>query len=317
MAVITVSGEPGCRTREVAQLTAQRLGFRHVSAPRLAAMVEEEFGPASTLTEKLWPEIVSSILIRLATEQHLVIGLEGAERLFGQYPALVRVRVIAPPNRRIGNIMLDERVDRPSARQLLRDGERQQRLERKLRFGRATPGAHDFDLTLNADFVDSEHMARLIETAIEARGLLEYGFMSRAAEAQMQFKLRYQLSKEGLQPKARANLGAPQFMHPSEQIFANLLDFYRIAWEYEPRSFPIMWDKNGRVLEAFTPDFYLVDSDMYVELTTMKQSLVTKKNRKVKLLRTLYPQVNIQIFYQKDIQDLILKYGIVQEPVPA
>lgn len=317
MAVITVSGEPGCRTREVAQLTAQRLGFQLLSPARLAAMAEEEFGPPSPLTEKLWPEIVSSILIRLATEQHLVVSVDGAERLFGQYPGLVRVRVTAPPGRRIGNLMLDDRLDRASARQHLRDRERQLRIERKMRFGRATPQAHDFDLTINAEFIDSAHMAQLIETAVESRQLLDHGFLSRAAEAQMQFKLRYQLSKEGLQPKSKASLKAPQFMHPSEQIFANLLNFYRIAWEYEPRTFPIQWDPNGKVTESFTPDFYLVDSDMYVELTTMKQSLVTKKNRKVKLLRALYPEINIQIFYQKDLQDLILKYGLAEEPVTA
>ena len=100
-------------------------------------------------------------------------------------------------------------------------------------------------------------------------------------------------------------------------MFANLLDFYRIAWEYEPRSFPIQYDRDGRVLEAFTPDFYLPEFDLYVELTTMKQSLVTKKNRKVRLLRELYPHVNIQVFYQKDFENLIFKYGLAERPVQA
>ena len=100
------------------------------------------------------------------------------------------------------------------------------------------------------------------------------------------------------------------FAHASEEMFANLLDFYRIQWEYEPRSFPLQWDKDGHVTEAFTPDFYLPEFDLYVELTTMKQSLVTKKNRKVKLLRAIYPHINIQVFYQKDFQDLVFKYGL-------
>ena len=93
-------------------------------------------------------------------------------------------------------------------------------------------------------------------------------------------------------------------------MFANLLDFYRIQWQYEPRSFPLQWDKDGNVIEAFTPDFYLAEFDLYVELTTMKQALVTRKNRKVKLLRAIYPHVNIQVFYQKDFQDLVFKYGL-------
>jgi hypothetical protein len=116
-------------------------------------------------------------------------------------------------------------------------------------------------------------------------------------------------------PAGRAHLKRIAFGHPSEQLFANLLDFYRIPWEYEPRSFPLQWDKDGKVIEAFTPDFYLSEFDLYVELTTMKQTLVTKKNRKVKLLRAIYPHVNIQVFYRKDFQDLIFKYGL-REPAP-
>jgi len=95
-------------------------------------------------------------------------------------------------------------------------------------------------------------------------------------------------------------------------MFANLLDFYRIAWEYEPRSFPIHFDRDGTVLESFTPDFYLSEFDLYVELTTMKQSHVTRKNRKVRLLRELYPRINIQVFYQKDFENLIFKYGLAE-----
>jgi hypoxanthine phosphoribosyltransferase len=107
------------------------------------------------------------------------------------------------------------------------------------------------------------------------------------------------------------------FAHQSEEMFANLLDFYRIAWEYEPRSFPVQYGPDGAVLEAFTPDFYLPEFDLYVELTTMKQSLVTRKNRKVRLLRELYPHLNIQVFYQKDFENLIFKYGLVERPVQA
>jgi len=107
------------------------------------------------------------------------------------------------------------------------------------------------------------------------------------------------------------------FAHQSEEMFANLLDFYRIAWEYEPRSFPVQYAADGAVLEAFTPDFYLPEFDLYVELTTMKQSLVTRKNRKVRLLRELYPHLNIQVFYQKDFENLVFKYGLVGRPVQA
>jgi hypoxanthine phosphoribosyltransferase len=131
-----------------------------------------------------------------------------------------------------------------------------------------------------------------------------------AAEAQLQFQVRLKLARFGIVPPDRVHLVHKEFGHPSEQVFANLLDFYRIAWDYEPRSFALQWDKDGKVLEAFTPDFYLPEFDLYVELTTMKQANVTKKNRKIRLLRAIYPHVNIQVFYQKDVRDLVIKYGL-------
>lgn len=103
------------------------------------------------------------------------------------------------------------------------------------------------------------------------------------------------------------------FAHPSEREAAKILEFYRIRWEYEPRSFPIAWDKKGNVIQSFTPDFYLPDLDLYIELTTMSQKLVTKKNRKVRQLRELYPEVKIKIFYQKDFRNLLLKYGFYEK----
>jgi len=105
------------------------------------------------------------------------------------------------------------------------------------------------------------------------------------------------------------------FMHPSEKAAARILDFYRIDWQYEPTSFPLEWDDEGRVTASFTPDFYLPDSDLYIELTTMSQKLVTKKNRKVRRLRELYPDVSIQILYQHDFRKLLYKYGIGTTPI--
>jgi hypothetical protein len=153
-------------------------------------------------------------------------------------------------------------------------------------------------------------MADVLLAAAAARGLTEQGLLSPADEVRMQFETRLKLAKHGIVPAGHARLKRAAFGHPSEEIFANLLDFYRIAWEYEPRSFPLQWDKDGKVIEAFTPDFYLPEFDLYVELTTMKQALVTRKNRKVKLLRAVYPHINIQVFYQKDFQDLVFKYGL-------
>jgi len=100
------------------------------------------------------------------------------------------------------------------------------------------------------------------------------------------------------------------FVHPSEAEFARILDFYQIAWEYEPRTFELRWDGQGNVVEAFTPDFYLPEQDLYIELTTMEQRLITKKHRKLRRLRELYPNVNIKLLNRSDFKQMILKYGL-------
>jgi len=100
------------------------------------------------------------------------------------------------------------------------------------------------------------------------------------------------------------------FAHASERQFAQLLDFYQIEWEYEPRSFDLEFDRGGNVVQRFTPDFYLPQYELYIEITTMNQKLVTRKNRKVRRLKELYPHINCKIFYQRDYLSLVTKYGL-------
>ena len=103
------------------------------------------------------------------------------------------------------------------------------------------------------------------------------------------------------------------FAHASERQFARLLDFYQIEWRYEPRAFDLEWDGNGNVIQRFTPDFYLPAYDLFIEITTLNQKLVTKKNRKVRRLREMYPEVRCKIFYQRDYLSLVMKYGLDDE----
>jgi hypoxanthine phosphoribosyltransferase len=102
---------------------------------------------------------------------------------------------------------------------------------------------------------------------------------------------------------------ATPFAHASEAEFARILDFYGVRWEYEPHTFPILWNLDAGVAESFSPDFWLPDLELYVELTTLRQSLVRKKNRKLRRLRELYPDVRVKLFYGRDFRALMLKYG--------
>ncbi|OFW56028.1 MAG: hypothetical protein A2W01_05615 [Candidatus Solincola sediminis] len=101
-----------------------------------------------------------------------------------------------------------------------------------------------------------------------------------------------------------------KFAHRSEQEFARLLDFYDIKWLYEPVSFDICWDHKGNPTSKFTPDFYLPEYNLFIEITTMNQKLVTKKNRKIKRLSELYPEVKCKIYYRRDYEHLLFKYNI-------
>ena len=110
--------------------------------------------------------------------------------------------------------------------------------------------------------------------------------------------------------QAYRGVGSPRFANQAELECAKILDYHGVPWEYEPRTFVLERDEHGNALEAFTPDFYLPEQDLYLEITVMKQSLVTRKNRKLRKLRKRYPEVRIKLFYKRDIERLSERYRL-------
>lgn len=110
-----------------------------------------------------------------------------------------------------------------------------------------------------------------------------------------------------------AHSAQPTFSHPIEATFARILDYYGIQWQYEPRTFPLEWDDKGSVTIAFTPDFYLPEQELYVELTTLRPQLIRHKNRKLRRMHELYPEINIKLFKRSDLRDLMIRYGLDEE----
>lgn len=106
----------------------------------------------------------------------------------------------------------------------------------------------------------------------------------------------------------------PPWANSTEQRFASLLDSYGIEWEHEPHRFPIAFDDEGNPTEFFTPDFYLPETDEYIEITVLKQALCTRKNRKLRLMKALYPETRCRIIYRHDYESLALKYGWKDDP---
>jgi hypothetical protein len=122
------------------------------------------------------------------------------------------------------------------------------------------------------------------------------------------------MSTAALAPRPIANPSRKReelvFPHPSEAEFARVLDFFGIEWRYEPMTFPLKWDEQGHILEAFSPDFYLVQQDLYVELTTLRAKLMRLKHQKIKLIKELYPDVNVKLWSRRDFDRFLERFGL-------
>jgi hypothetical protein len=218
------------------------------------------------------------------------------------------VRIIAPRDARARNIVQDGQVPSERAYQELEDQERRQFRFLRSSFRRLPDPPERYDLVINTGALEVAHAVELVLQAAKLKNLTDFGMVSSESVERARLRNQMRLLRALTKLSIERNQALRQFAHPSELVFARLLDFYGIRWQYEPRTFALRYDSRGNIVEAFSPDFYLPDSDLFVELTTMKQSLVTKKNRKVRRLRELYPEVRIRLLYQKDFEDLIFKY---------
>ncbi len=110
--------------------------------------------------------------------------------------------------------------------------------------------------------------------------------------------------------ESREPAGAfPDFAHPVERKFARLLDAHGIEWLYEPHTFVLERDEEGRVRESFTPDFYLPDLDLYVECTVMRQARTNRKRRKA-LRAQRQAGVPVEVLYRRDLARLARRWGL-------
>ncbi len=302
MAIVTISEILDSLGNEIATKVAQRLGFSLVDS---ALIMRDLIDTASinninlfeyVSSGKIPPEIVKNLIIEKALRENVVILNLGGEVLFRNLPGTLHVKV------------RDVNGDREGKGALTQSRKNYTGFMRAL-FRKETIGADFYDIQIMVKRLDTDFAVDLILTAVETKGItMKAGITWKAL----------QLLKSSSRKKERHSntakyvkkLTMPSFAHPSEKEFAKVLDFYRIKWEYEPRSFLLKADKNGMVKEEFTPDFYLPELDLYIELTTLKQKLVTKKNRKLRILKKLYPDVNIKLFYGRDYNKLLQRFGI-------
>jgi cytidylate kinase len=328
MAIVTISRLTGSGGREIATATAQALNFQFIDRAGMDVVIDQQF-PVRTeqlsrikKDRRVYQEMVRSAVAEVAATHNVVILGSGAQFLFARVAASLHVQIVAPLPYRIARVMRLGNVDRQSAEKIIEEHDREKQRFIETLYSKDWRDPAHYDLVLNIDHFSNEIAVQIIVKAAQAKGIeatvVELPAQLRQEILTTKLDVAQMADSEESDASALGNTELenepldklPEFAHPSEREFARVMDFYRIRWEYEPKTFPIEWDDSRSVVKAFTPDFYLPDLDLFIELTTMKQSLVTKKNRKVRLLRELYPEVNIKILYERDYKNLIWKYGL-------
>ncbi|MBT9140175.1 MAG: Cytidylate kinase [Dehalococcoidia bacterium] len=302
MAVITISRQFGAGGELLAKKLANELNFRLIDrkailvaltemglSPQLLKFDEQATkGEDAEKRQRFYLTALHEHLLSLAEKESYVLVGRGGQFLFRRRPDAFHVLVCAPFNQRVQWVHEIYNLEKSPASLLVREHDRRKRRYLRQVFDRAWLDPEAYDLVVNTKTLTPQGAAALVRQAA-------CYFLERNSQESADVSSRPARPEQNIVEKKPTF-----FMHPSEEEFARVLNFYHIPWQYEPKTFPLQWDSEGRVTEAFSPDFFLPDQNLYVELTTQRQKLVWKKNRKARRLKELYPEVNIKIIYNKD-----------------
>lgn len=306
MAIITISRQNGSLGDEIADALASRLGTTVISRkyalenffgeinPGLLARLNESakfFDTTLPDSNRTYSDILVERIRTMASESKdkdlVILGLGGSVLLSG-FPGAIHVRVTASETTRLNTIAKKYRITTDEASDVLEIGDRKHRKFVRTVYGKDITSPEQFDLILNTDRLSvDECVDAIVELA------RKHDIRVRLAESND--------SSKTIDHQTR-NIA---FKNETEEEFARILNLYNIEWLYEPKTFPVEWDAEGNVTMAISPDFYLPRFNLYLELTTMDQRYVTKKNKKMRLVKELYPGTNIRIVYKKDFNELV------------
>lgn len=311
MAVITISRQMGSLGDEVASALSSKLGWELITRDRL---MERFFPDASSeqrtrlaesakfyLSEykdgRSFRDILSDELRKLAKKENAILLGFGSQMFFAGVDEAVNIRIVAPNDVRLSRIRKQFQLSEEAALTLLESTDRKHK-----RFVSHVFSADSADVTLY-------HL--VLNTAVMSVDECVAAILATNSEHALRLRIKEETKKEGAQNHQK---DLPVFKNASEAEFARILDMYHIDWKYEPKTFPVEWDNEGNVTLAFSPDFYLTRFDTYLELTTMNQKYVTKKNKKLKKVKELYPGTHIKIVYKKDFLELIERLKSFEPP---
>ncbi len=307
MAVITISRQSGSMGREIAEEISKKLNIPLITRKQFLSQTLSdtlsshelymlEQSPKFYLNKSeegiTYKEIIEKRLLAEASKGPCVILGMGAQIIFSGSPDAINIRVVASRETRLKRFREKYGQEGIDAEMLIKQTDRRHKRFISLIYGADSTDPLLYDMVLNTDTMTVEQCVELIAYNINLKESMKYSVSFNHNDTDKDNRSRNIV-----------------FKHPAEEEFANILNMYGIAWEYEPKTFPVRWDAEGNVAMAISPDFYLTKFDTYIEITTMDQKYVTTKNKKIRLLRELYPGVNINIVYKKDFYSLLERFG--------
>ncbi len=315
MGIITISREFGSGGEDIARFVAEKTDFLLVNKETIVKGLSEygiempRSDPENQASKdedskhgKRYIEAMHDFIYDLAIRNNLVILGRGGSILFHDYPPALHVRIIGQFTRRVQRVMKVYSLVSETAIKLVKEQDRDKSSYYRQVFDVNWNNLRLYDLVLSTDKMELEDAADLIINA--------YRIHAEPREVKDGPSV-VEIEERPFTPPA--DVEADQFMHPSEEEFAHMLDFYRIHWQYEPRTFFLEWDSEGNVVEAFSPDFYLPDQDLFIELTTQKPRQAWKKNRKIRRMKELYPHINVRLIDKRGFESLLKKHSIDQD----
>lgn len=309
MFVITISRQTASLGDEIAAELADELGVKLITRDFvidnwLSEIADEhdlhmlretsKYYLRTAQNGQTYKEYIIERLKKEAEEQSLVVLGLGSQVIFKDYAHAVHIKVICSDKGRIARIKNKYNLNKEQAIRTLDLSDRKHRRYVHRLFDKDWENISLYHMSINTDGLE----------VIEATNLIMHLLEMKKENPQPLYK-EHKEEEKRVSPRQDID-----FVHESERDFAEILDMYNIQWEYEPSEFPLEWDAEGNIVLGFRPDFYLPEFDTYIELTTMKQKYVTEKNKKVKLLQELYPDVSVNIVYKKDYHKLLQRFGV-------
>ena len=306
--LITISRQTASLGDEIAENLSQRMGIKMISReyvinewlPEIADahelhMLQESskfYNKESSKGITFYKFIEKKLKKQLKKESLIILGL-GSQVIFRDNPNTLHIKIVASEEKRINRISQKYGLDSKQAKRTLELSDRKHRRYVWRIYNKDWSEPTLYHLALNTDGVTVEEAVNIIIYLGDLKKGKNHSLINKTDE------------KDIIQDNDKQ----PDFAHPSEKEFADILDMHNIKWEYEPTEFPLEWDAEGNITMGFRPDFYLPEYDTFLELTTMKRKYVTEKNKKKRLLEENYPDINIKIVYKKDFHSLIERFG--------